>query len=183
MTYEYAHSPSWESSTSINLTVKFDNLDHEIPFVAHQDDVDPINRELFEKAANGDFGALVPYVDPARQEILDLVWDNIQAIRDEKTMRGGAKVGNYWFHSDTHSKLQQLALLIAGNNLPPGVMWKTMSGEKVEMTPQLAQQIYYAQMIQEQTLFGWAEFLRAQSESMEFPDQLDINSGWTETYK
>jgi hypothetical protein len=178
MNYEYALKPIWKTRTSISLIVKFVDHDSEVPFIAHSDDTDEYNRELFTRAAAGEFGP----INNARLDIFDTVWKRIQEIRDTKIHTGGCKVGEYWYHSDTHSKVQQLSLIIAGNNLPAGIMWKTMSGEKVEMTPELATSIYYAQMTQEQTIYGYAEYLKAQCEALEYPEHFDIENNWPEVY-
>lgn len=118
-----------------------------------------------------------PYVvitDKSPEQLAQVRWNKLKAIRDNLTMNGGAKVGTNWFHSDTHSKVQQLALMMAGANLPAGIQWKTMDGSFVEMTPTLAQQIYAAQMAQEQAIFQVAETKRL--------DTSDVNAGWPETY-
>ena len=178
MNYISAHSPKWRTRTSINLSVLFEGNDSELPFVAHKDDTEAINRELFERASIGDFGV----IDLARKGIADNISNDIVKQRDFLMLNGGAKVGTYWFHSDTHSKLQQISLMLAGQNLPPGLMWKTMSGEKVLMTPTLAIQIYQAQMMQESVLFNYAESLLDQINNMEFPETLDVSNNWPEVY-
>ncbi len=179
MNYEYASNPIWRTRSSISLIVKFVDHDSEVPFIAHSDDTDEYNRELFTRAANGEFGQ----INNARIDVFDGVWKRIQEIRDIKTNNGGCKVGPYWFHSDTHSKLQQLALVMAGSNLPKNIMWKTMTGEKVLMTPDLAVGIYFSQMMQEQSIYDYAEQLKEQAENLEFPETLDIENNWPEVYE
>jgi hypothetical protein len=177
--YISARTPKWRTRTSVELFVLFENHDSEIPFVAHEDDTDEYNRELFTRAVNGDFGP----IDLARKGIADIISKSITTKRDVLLLTGGAKVGEHWFHSDTHSKVQQLSLMIAGAALPANLMWKTMSGEKILMTPVLAVQIYQTQMYQESVLFNHAESLLAQIYEMEFPETLDIENGWPEVYK
>ena len=178
MNYISAHSPKWRTRTSINLMVLFEGNDSEIPFVAHSDDTDEYNRELFTRASAGEFGA----IDLARKGIADVISKDIVNHRDYLMLNGGCKVGGYWFHSDTHSKVQQISLMLAGQNLPPDLMWKTMSGEKALMTPTLAVQIYQSQMMQEAMLFNYAESLLEQVNNMEFPENLDISNNWPEVY-
>ena len=72
------------------------------------------------------------------------IWKLIKTERDRRREDGGYKVGQYWFHSDDTSRIQQLGLVLSGQNLPGTIMWKTMSGEFVEMTPTLAAQIFQA---------------------------------------
>lgn len=108
------------------------------------------------------------------EQLATLRWQKIKQLRDEKIANGGCKVGENWFHSDTHSKVQQIGLVLAGANLPDGIGWKTMSGDMVPMTPTLASQLYLAQMAQEQAIFAVAEAKKS--------DQSDLNVGWPETY-
>ena len=67
-----------------------------------------------------------------------------QSERDRRKHDGGYKVGTNWFHSDDTSRIQQIALTIMGANMPANIMWKTMSGSFVLMTPTLAGQIFQA---------------------------------------
>jgi len=118
-----------------------------------------------------------PYViftKKSDEQIAQVRWSKLSAIRDNLMLTGGAKVGDKWYHSDTHSKVQQLALMIAGANLPAGIQWKTMDGSFIEMTPTLALQIYSAQMAQEQAIFQVAETKKT--------DTSDLNAGWPDTY-
>src|SRR5574343_1699234 len=62
----------------------------------------------------------------------DTMWRKIQVERDRRRA-GGYKVGNYWFHSDDTSRIQQIALVMMGAGMPAGIMWKTMSNEMVPM--------------------------------------------------
>lgn len=125
------------------------------------------------------------YVPPAttpRPEVNAAIWEEIKAIRDRKTQQGGYKVGTDWFHSDTFSRTQQIGLTIMGANMPPNIMWKTMAGAFVPMTPTLAQQIFAAAGAQDAALFGYAEQLKAQVEAAVDPMTVDITTGWPETY-
>lgn len=110
--------------------------------------------------------------------------DMWECIKDKRTevQRGGVKVGAYWFHSDMESKIQQLGLLLFGANMPLGIMWKTMSGAFVEMTPQLAQQIFAASAMHDITAFAVAENHKAQMLVSPEPHNYDYSSGWPATY-
>lgn len=109
-------------------------------------------------------------------------WEDIKAIRDRKTQQGGYKAGGDWFHSDTFSRTQQIGLTIMGAAMPAGIMWKTMAGSFVEMTPTLAQQIFAAAGVQDALLFAHAEQLKAQVEASDDPASVDIGAGWPETF-
>lgn len=129
-----------------------------------------------------------PYIIWTLRDVVgvrEVLWSRIKAHRDDLTQSGGAKVGVNWFHSDTHSKVQQLALLMAGANLPAGIQWKTMGGAFVEMTPTLAAQLYQAQMVQEQAIFMRAETHKAALAAL--PDAValsayDWKAGWPEVF-
>ena len=109
------------------------------------------------------------------------VWERIKVERDcRKT--GGVKVGAKWFHSDDGSRIQQMALVMMGANLP-SVQWKTMDGSFIAMTPTLAQQIFAAQAASDQAIFAVAEAHRVAMEASENPSAYDYSTGWPETFE
>lgn len=117
-------------------------------------------------------------LDLARTEM----WMAIQAERD-KRKAGGSRVGTNWFHSDDTSRIQQIALTMLGANLPPGIMWKTMVGTFVQMTPALAGQIFQGTIAQDQKIFAQAEYHR-QHMILDNPDDpyaYDYSTGWPQT--
>ena len=63
MKIEYAKNPQWANSeqTAINLIIKVEGLQEEIPFTASKDDVEPHGIEMFHRAAQGDFGVITEY--------------------------------------------------------------------------------------------------------------------------
>lgn len=61
--------------------------------------------------------------------------------RQLRSSEGGFFTNGKWFHSDQSSRTQQIGLVLMGLNVPP-VMWKTMDGTFVQMTPTLAQSIF-----------------------------------------
>jgi len=109
-------------------------------------------------------------------------WEAIKTERDKRTQQGGYKVGTKWYHSDTFSRSQQLGLLIMGNNIPQGLMWKTMDGSFVGMTPALAQGIFQSAALSDSNVFAYAETLNQQVQSSDNPETVDIYSGWPECY-
>lgn len=112
------------------------------------------------------------------QTLQESVWVKIKAIRDEKIANGGYYVDGKWYHSDTVSRSQQTGLYLMGENVPVGLMWKTMDGSFVEMTQALAQKIFFAAAGQDSALFQYAESLKAQVEASSDPLSIDIYSGW-----
>lgn len=110
------------------------------------------------------------------------LWDRIKAERDRRSQLGGFPVGQHWFHSDTFSRTQQLGLLLMGQNMPGGLMWKTMSSGFVLMTPSLIAQIFNAAGTQDSKTFAHAETLRAAVNAATDPNTVDISAGWPPIY-
>lgn len=71
------------------------------------------------------------------------IWKLIQKERDRRKY-AGVQANGYWFHSDDASRIQQMALSMMGVAMPAGIQWKTMAGDFVEMSPELANQILAA---------------------------------------
>lgn len=119
-----------------------------------------------------------PYViftkRPAEQ-IAATRWNKIKNLRDTLTDNGGCLVSGKWYHSDPKSKVQQLALTMAGAAVP-AIPWKTMDGSFVTLTATLVGQLFQAQMVREQTIFAHAEALKADPTA-------DINAGWPARYE
>lgn len=132
-------------------------------------------------------GALVPAqadLDPlVRTMTQQRVWKAIQVEREVRSQQGGYKVGANWYHSDQTSRTQQIALVILGANLPAGIMWKTMAGNFVTMTPTLASQIFQTAVGSDQAIFGRAEQHRAAMMGAAIPHLYDFSSGWPQTYE
>jgi hypothetical protein len=122
-----------------------------------------------------------PAPTPA-SDLRAMLWDQIKALRDRKTQLGGYQVGAHWFHSDTFSRTQQMALVMMGAGMPAGLQWKTMGGEFVEMTPALAQQVFAAAAARDAALFAHAEVLRGQVDAADDPLSVDLSAGWPESY-
>lgn len=103
-------------------------------------------------------------------------WQKIKAKRDDLTKNGGCLVAGKWFHSDTDSKQQQMALTMLGASIPANLQWKTMDGSFVTMTQTLAGQLFQAQIVREQAIFAHAETLKADPNA-------DIGTGWPARYE
>jgi hypothetical protein len=113
-----------------------------------------------------------------------LQWRAIQEKRD--FLRGnGLKIGTDWFHTDDSSRIQHLGLVLLGTNMPPGIMWKTMGGTFVLMTPTLANQIFVGIAMHDTLIFGLAEQKRATMlalKTLTEITQYDATPGWPETF-
>ena len=110
------------------------------------------------------------------------VWKEIQAMRDYRKS-AGVKIDTNWFHSDDTSRIQQLALTIMGANMPSNIMWKTMQGTFVSMTPTLAMQIFQRIAGSDQAIYGRAEFHRQTMILSAEPENYNFMTGWTMTYE
>lgn len=66
MNIEYAKNPKWidEEHSKIDLTVKFEKFNTELPFTASADDIEEHGRVLFDLANSGEFGEIAEYVPP-----------------------------------------------------------------------------------------------------------------------
>lgn len=66
LTIEYAKNPSWndETGNAILLTVKFEEINEELPFTATNFDNMAYGVELYNRAKSGEFGIVADYVAP-----------------------------------------------------------------------------------------------------------------------
>lgn len=108
---------------------------------------------------------------------LSLVTRRIKADRDRRKL-AGTPVGAHVFHSDPDSRIQQIGLVMMGAALPAGIMWKTVSGAFVEMTPILAGQIFQATAARDVALFAAAEAHIAAAAASDDPLAYDFTAGW-----
>ena len=104
-------------------------------------------------------------------------WTKIKVIRDAKIQSGGYQAEGKWFHSDTCSRTQQMALVMMGASVPP-IQWKTMDGTFVTMTQALAGAIFQAAAAHDAATFAHAESLKAQVDAAADPATVDITAGW-----
>jgi hypothetical protein len=108
-------------------------------------------------------------------------WARIVAIRDAK-ISGGVKVQGMWFHTDTTSLIQYLALLAAGDAIPKNIRWKTMDGSFIDVTPNLVRAVYSSAIISNNAIFQHAETLRAELMLAKDPAAFDIKARWPVVY-
>lgn len=113
-------------------------------------------------------------------------WEAVKSLRDRKVQNGGYKVTvtgvDKWFHSDTFSRTQQMALVMFGTACPP-ISWKTLDGSFVTMSQALAGQIFSAAATQDGAIFARAEALKVLIYASTEPDGIDITTGWPATYQ
>jgi hypothetical protein len=156
-------------------------------------DAQPIAEDLYQavitnpaagKVRSHDEAGLPILIDPPaspRSRIEHLAWESIKSERDRRTLTGGYQANGYWFHSDQLSRDQQLKLKLAGENVPR-VAWKTMSGEFVQMSPELAEAIVLASGDSDIAIFAAAEAHRAAMLAAADPAAYDYSQDWPLTY-
>lgn len=71
LTIEYVKDPIWanQQNTAINLIVKWEEFNEEMPFTATPNDVEPYGVELFNRAVASEFGEVTPFVEPIQPTI------------------------------------------------------------------------------------------------------------------
>lgn len=111
------------------------------------------------------------------------IWEDIKVYRDHLVQTGGYKAGAHWYHSDTFSRTQQIALVIMGASIPVGITWKTLDNGYVPMTQSLAGQIFAAAAAQDAALFAKAAYHKAGIDASSDPDSYDWRVDWPETYQ
>jgi len=57
-TLQYVKNPIWQSDNEIVLTVKFEEFNEEMPFLATSFDPEPHGVDLYNRAKAGEFGAI-----------------------------------------------------------------------------------------------------------------------------
>lgn len=104
------------------------------------------------------------------------MWRLIQIERDSRKS-GGIQLGAHWFHSDDTSRIQFIGLLMYGANMPANIMWKTMAGAFIQMTPTLAQQIFGTIAAKDTAIFTVAETHKAQMYASNTPSTYNYLTG------
>lgn len=123
----------------------------------------------------GDDGT--PIIVNSSRPTANQVWIGIKAERDRRKA-GGVKVGDKWFHSDDASRIQQMALVMMGANIPANLQWKTMDGTFVAMNQTVANNVFAAAAASDQAIFAVAEGHRVAMEASADPDAYDYSTGW-----
>jgi hypothetical protein len=123
------------------------------------------------------------FADPVRPlaERKAAAWERIKAERDRRKVLG-VKVGAHWFHSDDSSRIQQMALMLMGAGIPPGLQWKTLTTTPppvfVTMTQALAAGIFQATAASDAAIFQACEVHRVAMEASATPEAYDFNGNW-----
>lgn len=180
---ECAWWPAVDETPEINHLQKYGP---EILTVDTEEKVVRVSREIWDKTEH----EVAAYLEP--------IWEQIKELRTHHDLTGGYKVGNYWFHSDGLSRdrlqgLVQAAMLVqfsggdmdvpfASPSEADGLTYKTMSGERVPMTPKVALAILQASFVHEGARHQHAETLWQAVLDAEEPHSVDLSAGWPERY-
>jgi hypothetical protein len=134
-------------------------------------------------------------IEEDRQRARAATWALIKAER-ERRKDGGVQVSGFWFHSDTDSRIQWLALkdtardmLAAGRGdtspvylMGQPIHWKTMAGTFVPVTVRLALDVVQAIKDRDGIAFARAETHRIAMEVADDPESYDFSTGWPAIY-
>jgi hypothetical protein len=68
MKIEYTKKLQWANSekTLIDLIIKFDHLDFEVPFTANPNDIEAHGRQIFTDCVAGKYGVIGDYIPPVK---------------------------------------------------------------------------------------------------------------------
>lgn len=155
-----------------------DNVPDDVVTIPDERHAELLAGEASGKIIEPDSAGMPRLLDRPLRERRDIAWAEIKRERDRRTQSGGYKVGAHWFHSDPFSRIQQLGLKAAGPDMPPGVPWKTMSGEFVVMTPEIALQVFQAAIASDIAIFAAAERHREAMQACSEPEAYDFSNGW-----
>lgn len=126
----------------------------------------------------------VEAVDIPPEELATARFDAWEKIKSERTRHenGGVLVDGKWYHSDEPSRLKFVGMVMKGASLPTGIMWKTMDGTFIEMTPSLVVAVFTAFFSYDITNFSVAEQHRLAMIATATPETYDCSSNWLPSY-
>lgn len=175
---KYAHIVS----SVVNDTVQVDPFSIFSPDYAEQFVQAPDGIELGWLFSGGSF---TPPPAPSRVAVVAAKWSAVKAERDRRKWLG-VKVSANWFHSDDSSRIQQLALVMLGANIPAGLQWKTLTRTGsvfVSMTQALAGSIFQSTLQSDTAVFSAAEMHRVAIEASATPESYNILIGWPASFE
>ena len=89
---KYAKSAKWvdKEHTLINLIVRFEEIDEDLPFTANPNDSEEHGRDIYARAVAGEFGVIAEWTPPTTEELAA----NARAKRDYLLQEIDGIVGN-----------------------------------------------------------------------------------------
>jgi hypothetical protein len=84
MKLTYAKDPVWanRNQTLINLTVRFEEIDEDLPFTANPNDTEAHGRDIYARAFAGEFGEVAPFT--ATPPTVEQVSEAVRSERNRK---------------------------------------------------------------------------------------------------
>lgn len=134
-------------------------------------------------------GQPIPSKEELDSKILEhhqnVVWERIKDYRD-KIEENGTKVTidtvDYWFHTDLSSLIKyaflMILIIIAPTSFPTLLDWKSMSGVKVRLTPEILSQVFFACLSTGSSIFEISEAHKAAMLLEPNPYNYDFTTGW-----
>lgn len=89
---KYANNPKWvdQAHTSIDLTVRFEEIDEDLPFHATPNDTEEHGRDIYTRAVAGEFGVIAEWTPPTTEQLSA----NARGHRDNLLSEVDSIVGN-----------------------------------------------------------------------------------------
>lgn len=120
--------------------------------------------------------------EATREDAKSLVIQTIKALRDE-VIADFIAIGDYHFHSDANSRIQQMALTRMGQakQIPKGLMWQSKNLGLLELTNETAAQFEAVTMEHDMRLYANAQRHIAALELLDDVQSVldyDYSTGW-----
>lgn len=89
---KYANNPKWvdQAHTIIDLTVRFEEIDEDLPFTATPNDTEEHGRDIYARAIAGEFGVIAEWTPPTTEQLAE----NARGQRDNLLFEVDSIVGN-----------------------------------------------------------------------------------------
>lgn len=89
---KYANNPKWadQAHTIIDLTVRFEEIDEDLPFSATPNDTEEHGRDIYARAIFGEFGVIAEWTPPTTEQLAA----NARGQRDNLLFEVDSIVGN-----------------------------------------------------------------------------------------
>jgi hypothetical protein len=115
-----------------------------------------------------------------KPEAVDTIWQNISKERDRRSLEGGVKFGDVWFHTNAVSRAKYTNIVLTE---PASTEWKAMGGKWVVMGPTMARDVLLAIAANDLAIFEAAQAHRKALEASPNPERYDWYGGWPATYQ
>lgn len=169
-----AKNPMWNSGRwGIHLTVKFEEMEEEVPFLATENDVTEHGVEIYSRALRGDFGSISPCSPPALPDTKVAKLIELESMRDAACYANITANGHVWQADKRSQELLSSAITLAQAGLPLPPVWRSADNVNVPVTS-VADLLAIAGPIATRTLMAYNTSweLKAQVEAATAVDQV-----------